>query len=209
MVYFYFLKDGTWRLYYSSKCSQKPWPLMYTTVAGNYKLRYGTLRQFSRKQRLLCRHRPSGLMSKGWAPRMKGSHLIHPCKQVTEAKSKAQPTHGWLWLHWLFHFPSAMWPCFNSLSFISLLCHPFLLFCVQNIVCLFLFCTPSFLLHNNHKALKMWRERADWPQSMSDDMVKIFWIFIVVVCLVFASSIRIRVMEKLTTQTAWGKTTKY
>jgi hypothetical protein len=66
---------------------------------------------------------PKGLMSL----RTKRSHLIYPCKQVTEANSKAQSTHGCMcmWLHWLFHFPSAMWPsCFNSLSFISLLCHP-------------------------------------------------------------------------------------
>jgi protein-S-isoprenylcysteine O-methyltransferase Ste14 len=39
-----------------------------------------------------------------------------------------------MWLYWLFHSPSAMWPssCFNSLSFISLLCHPFPLLHYQN-----------------------------------------------------------------------------
>jgi hypothetical protein len=86
---------------------------------------------------LLCQHRTSGLVSKGWAPRTKGSHLIYPCKQVTEPKSKAQPTYGCMWLHWLFHFPSAMWPssCFISLSFISLLCHPFSLSHYQNTAC--------------------------------------------------------------------------
>jgi hypothetical protein len=71
---------------------------------------------------LLCWHRPSGLVSKGWVPRTKRFHLIYPCKQLTEAKSKAYHTYGCMWLHWLFHFPSAMWPsCFNSLSFISAL----------------------------------------------------------------------------------------
>jgi hypothetical protein len=73
--------------------------------------------------------------------------LTFPCKQVTEAKSKAQPTYGCMWPHWLFHFPSAMLPsCFNSLSFISLLCHPFPLSHCQNTICLFLFCPlPLFL----------------------------------------------------------------
>jgi hypothetical protein len=36
----------------------------------------------------MCQHRPSRLVSKAWAPRIKGSHLISPYKQVTEAKSK-------------------------------------------------------------------------------------------------------------------------
>jgi hypothetical protein len=75
---------------------------------------------------LLCQHKPSRLMSKGWALRTKGSHLVHPCKQVTKAERKAQHTCGCMWLYWLFNFPSVMWPSyFNSLSFISLLCHPF------------------------------------------------------------------------------------
>jgi hypothetical protein len=68
---------------------------------------------------LLCQNRLSRLGFKGWAPRPKGSHLIYPCKQVTEAKSKAQHTYGCMWLHWLFHSPSAMWPssCFNTFKF--------------------------------------------------------------------------------------------
>jgi hypothetical protein len=103
----------------------------------------GTLRQISRKQLLLCQHRPSGLISKAWALRTKGSHFIYPCKQFTEAESKAGPTCGCMWLHWLVHFPSAMWPsCFNSLSFISLLCHPCSLSCRQNTVSLFFFWSP-------------------------------------------------------------------
>jgi hypothetical protein len=75
---------------------------------------------------LLCWHRLRGLVSKGWAPRTKGSHLIYPWKQVIESKSKAQPTYGCIWLHWLFHSVSVMWPSlyFNSSSFIFLLCHP-------------------------------------------------------------------------------------
>jgi hypothetical protein len=48
----------------------------------------GLLRQLAGSNALLCQHRLSRLMSKGWALRTKGSHLIYPCKQVTEAKSK-------------------------------------------------------------------------------------------------------------------------
>jgi hypothetical protein len=104
------------------------------------------LRQFSRKECLLCQHRLSGLVSKSWAPRIKRSPLIYPHKLVTKAKSKAQSTYGCMWLHWLFHSPSAMWPsCFNVLSFISLLCHPFPLPHCQNTACLFLFWSSSLL----------------------------------------------------------------
>jgi hypothetical protein len=45
-------------------------------------------------------------MFKCWALRTKGSHLLYPCKQITEAKNKAQPTYGCMWLYWLFHFPT-------------------------------------------------------------------------------------------------------
>jgi hypothetical protein len=38
---------------------------------------------------LLCQHRLSSFMSKVWAPKTKRSHLIYPCKRVTEAKRKA------------------------------------------------------------------------------------------------------------------------
>jgi hypothetical protein len=111
----------------------------------NLKLRYRTLRQFSS---LLCQHRYSGLLSKGWALRTKRSQFIHPCKQITEAKSKAHPTCGCMWLYWLCHFLSAMWPsCFNFLSFISLLCHPFTLSHCQNTAYLFLFWSSSLLQH--------------------------------------------------------------
>jgi hypothetical protein len=86
---------------------------------------------------LLCQHRPSRLVSKGWAPRTKGSHLMYPCKQVTEAiklKNMVEPVYGYMQFYRLLHpsatwpsIPSAMWPSspLNSLGFISLLCHPF------------------------------------------------------------------------------------
>jgi hypothetical protein len=48
----------------------------------------GLLRQLAGSNLFLCQHRPSRLVSKGQAPRTKGSHFIYPCKQVTEAKSK-------------------------------------------------------------------------------------------------------------------------
>jgi hypothetical protein len=38
--------------------------LLLCLCCGDLKLRYGTLRQISREQRLLSQHRPSGLMSK-------------------------------------------------------------------------------------------------------------------------------------------------
>jgi hypothetical protein len=49
-----------------------------------------------------CWHRLSRLESKGWAWRTKGSYLIYPCKQVTEAKSKIYPIYGCMQLYWLF-----------------------------------------------------------------------------------------------------------
>jgi hypothetical protein len=48
----------------------------------------GLLRQLAGSNFLLCQQRLIGLMCKGWSLRTKGSHLINPCKQVTEAKSK-------------------------------------------------------------------------------------------------------------------------
>jgi hypothetical protein len=53
---------------------------------GNLKLKYGTLRQFSKKQYFIASTDPVDLCPKAEpSPRTKGSHL---CKQVTEAKSK-------------------------------------------------------------------------------------------------------------------------
>jgi hypothetical protein len=89
-------------------------------VGGSCQLRYGTRRQLVGSSILLCHHRLSGLMPKGWAPRTKGSYLIYPCKWVTEAKSKVS-------FYWLL-YPSAMWlsSCSDFSGFISLLCHPYL-----------------------------------------------------------------------------------
>jgi hypothetical protein len=102
---------------------------------------------------LLCHHRPSWLVSKGWALRTKRSLLIYPCKQVTEAKSKAQPNCDYMWVHWLFHFPSALWlsSCFNSLNFISFLFHPFPLPHCQNTACIsFLALLPATIILQPH-----------------------------------------------------------
>jgi hypothetical protein len=62
--------------------------IMAGSVAGVCWLRYRTLRPLAGSNILLCQHRLSGLLSKGGALRTKGSHLLSPCKQVTEAKSK-------------------------------------------------------------------------------------------------------------------------
>jgi hypothetical protein len=63
----------------------------------------GLLRQLAESNVILCQHRLSGLMSKGWAPRTKGSHLIYLCKQV---RSKKQGLiHIWLYLILLATLP--------------------------------------------------------------------------------------------------------
>jgi hypothetical protein len=101
----------------------------------------------ARSNVLLCQHRPNGLVSKGWVPRTKRPHLMYPCKQVTEAKRKAQPTCGCMGLHWIFHFPSAMWlSCFSSLSFISLLCHLFPCIIRTQPVCFFSGPPPFYII---------------------------------------------------------------
>jgi hypothetical protein len=48
----------------------------------------GLWRQLAGSNIVFCQYRRSGLVSKDWAPRTKRSHLIYPCKQLTEAKSK-------------------------------------------------------------------------------------------------------------------------
>jgi hypothetical protein len=40
---------------------------------------------------LLCQHILSGLVSKGWALRTKGSHLTYPCKQLQKQKAGSNP----------------------------------------------------------------------------------------------------------------------
>jgi hypothetical protein len=89
----------------------------------NLKLKNGILRQCSRNQGFIMPEQTQWTRIQGWDSRTKRSHLIYPFKQVTRAKSKTQPKYGCMWLYWLFHFPSAMWPasCFSSLSFISAL----------------------------------------------------------------------------------------
>jgi hypothetical protein len=113
----------------------------------NRKLRYGTLRLFNKKQCFIVpaqtqqtRVQRLNLENKGVSP--------YISLQASHRNKKA--TYGCMWLHWLFHFLSAMWPssCFNSLSFIFLLCHPFLLPHYQNTACLFLFWSPSLLHHS-------------------------------------------------------------
>jgi hypothetical protein len=47
----------------------------------------------------LCQHRPSGLMSKGWDSRTKGSHLMYLFKQVTEAIKFKKQGLIHIWLH--------------------------------------------------------------------------------------------------------------
>jgi hypothetical protein len=80
--------------YHQKPTKQKDWvcetlgSILSTTVAGisNWDTQHwGSL---AGGNVLLCRHRLSGLVSKGWALKTKGSHLLYPCKQVTEAKSK-------------------------------------------------------------------------------------------------------------------------
>jgi hypothetical protein len=59
-----------------------------SNVVGNYELRYEYLRQISRKQRLLCLHRPRGLMS----PVNKGvSALYTLASRLQKQKAKLNP----------------------------------------------------------------------------------------------------------------------
>jgi hypothetical protein len=93
---------------------------------GNLKLRNRTLRKFSRKQHFIVSTQTQWTHVQRLSPQNKeASPYVH--LQAGYRSKKQSSTH--LWLHvtfWIFHFPSAMWPsCFNSLSFISLLCHPF------------------------------------------------------------------------------------
>jgi hypothetical protein len=100
-----------------------------------FKQRHRTLKQCNNKQYFTVPAQLSRFMSKGWAPTTKGSQLLYTCKQVTEAKSKVWLIRVYLQFYRLLH-PSATWLSiptaiclssrFDSLSFISLLCHPFL-----------------------------------------------------------------------------------
>jgi hypothetical protein len=102
--------------------------------------RYKTLRQFSRKKH--CADTDSADSCPKAEPwEQKGLPLYTLASRLQKQKSKAQPTYDCMWLHWLFHFPSSMWPslCFNFLSFISLLCLPFTLPHYQKTAYLILF----------------------------------------------------------------------
>jgi hypothetical protein len=68
-----------------------------------FKLGTGTPRLFRKQCLLACWQRFSRCTSKGWAQRTKGSHLIYPCKQVKEAKSKVSPIYGCMQLYWLLY----------------------------------------------------------------------------------------------------------
>jgi hypothetical protein len=58
------------------------------------KLRYGILRQFSRKQHFIVPTQTQQTHVQRLSPENKRLHFIYHCKQVTEAKSKAQSTYG-------------------------------------------------------------------------------------------------------------------
>jgi hypothetical protein len=62
---------------------------------GNLKVRYRTLRKFSRKQHFIMMAQTQWTHVQRLSPRTKGSCLIYPCKHVTEAK-KQSLTHIWL-----------------------------------------------------------------------------------------------------------------
>jgi hypothetical protein len=55
---------------------------------GNLKLRYRTLRQFSRKQHFIVPAQTRWTRVQSLNPENKGVSPLYPCKQVTEAKSK-------------------------------------------------------------------------------------------------------------------------
>jgi hypothetical protein len=68
------------------------------------KQRHRTLRQESNALLLYYWHRLSGLVSKGSAPRTKGSHFMYPWKQVTEAiKKKLSLIYGYMQFYRLIH----------------------------------------------------------------------------------------------------------
>jgi hypothetical protein len=77
--------DMLYNIYYL----QKPFEVVLGECAS---WATGLLRQLAGSNVLLCQHGLSGLISKGWALRTKGgSHLIYPCKQVIEAKTRSNP----------------------------------------------------------------------------------------------------------------------
>jgi hypothetical protein len=98
---------------------------------------------------LLCLHRLSGLVSKGWVREKRGLTLYTLPSRLQKRKARFNPYM--VACNSIGYFsPSATWPssCFNSLSFISLLCCPFPLLHYQNtnlsISFFFFFSSPPY-----------------------------------------------------------------
>jgi hypothetical protein len=83
-------ENSLWLLMQSREMKLRPDEGSYAqqspTVGGIASWDTGHWGCLTRSNVLLCQHRPSKLVSKGWALRTKESHLIYPCKQVTETK---------------------------------------------------------------------------------------------------------------------------
>jgi hypothetical protein len=102
--------------------------------------------------------RVNRLVSKGWAPRTEGSHLMYPCKQVTEAikiflKDKVWPIYCYMQFYRLLH-PSASALFFTqnvNVTFFTFGFFRFYLFAmppcyfIRTQACLFLFWSSSLL----------------------------------------------------------------
>jgi hypothetical protein len=101
----------------------------------------------------LCWHRLSALMSKGWAPWKRDLLLYTLANRLQNQKAKLNLYMAACDSIGYFIDPSAMCPssCFNSLSFICLLCHSFPLPHYQNTACLFLFWSSSLLQYLSPK----------------------------------------------------------
>jgi hypothetical protein len=94
----------------------------------------GFLRQLAGSNILLCRHRLSGLVSKGWASRTKDLTLYTLASRLQKQKARSNPYMvifnfiGYFTLV-LCDFPllGTMWPssCSDFSGFISLLCHSY------------------------------------------------------------------------------------
>jgi hypothetical protein len=93
-----------WGTHHSKKGSEKTTVSTISAVSpqkyyGKLEQRHRTLRQ--RSNTLLCWHRLSRLVQRV-SPKTKGSHLIYPCKQVTEAKKQNKNKKQGLTHEWLF-----------------------------------------------------------------------------------------------------------
>jgi hypothetical protein len=121
---------------------------------GKLKQRNGTLRQCNRKQFCTVVAQTQWTQVQRPSPRNKGSHLMYPCKRVTEAKSKVEPIYGCMHLLGYITYPSATQPSsrLDSLTFLSLLCHPIptATLSEHSLVCFF---SVSSLLHTYLKII--------------------------------------------------------